>query len=121
MKLESNYIIYLNWFNLKSYKHLNLIRKLENFVANKREKENEKSNFYVTYLISGEEKSTKVIEKSFAIKIWLIFNFYSLKTNKIQLVNENDFDKFNKETKVFSKQIYSIQNNIIEVKIKFLL
>lgn len=63
-------------------------------MSNKREKENEKSNFYVTYLINGEEIATK--------------------TKKLQLVNENDLNKCSKAIKILSKQVYSIQTSIIE-------
>jgi len=80
-----------NKFNLTPYEAR---KKLDKFISSKRDKENEKSNFHVTYLINGEEKSTKV--------------------KRVTLVNENELDKISREIKVLSKQVYSIQNNIIE-------
>jgi len=32
------------------------------------------------------------------------------------LVNENELDKTSKEYKILSKQVYSIENNVIEVR-----
>lgn len=69
-------------------------KKLDKYILNKREKENEKSNFIITFIINAEEKTSKV--------------------KRIMLVNENELDKTSKEYKILSKQVYSIENNVIE-------
>jgi len=48
---------------------LNFYRKLDKYILNKREKENEKSNFIITFIINAEEKTSKVI---LLIRIYIV-------------------------------------------------
>ncbi len=70
---------------------------MEKFVKNHRKSANKdkKSEFFVTYLIIGQDLSTN--------------------STRVFLKNENELGQAEKECKIVSKQIYSIENKQIEV------
>ncbi len=69
---------------------------LADFIKNKHaaSKNDEKARFFITYLIISQDKQGI----------------------RVSLVNEDDLEQFEKSNSVISKQIYSIENKIIEVK-----
>lgn len=66
-------------------------KELNKFIACKRDSSDEKSKFFTTYLIIGEDKQTEI--------------------KRVFLANETDLEKTKSEFNILSKQIYSIQSN----------